>query len=117
MGQDRTGDDVNTDPTDPTGMAYDGNTEPTGMGQDRGVGGIGNDANTVPGGMFYERAAREAIADPMPLNPNLPPIKVWTLSREQFRDRLIENFSIRWMRKEIVWPSRAGLQDSFPRIN
>lgn len=105
--------------TNPGGMEHEDNTHPMNVGRDRntrGVGGTGHDANTEPRGAFYEGADPEAIADPMPLNLNLPPVKVWSLSRDQFRDRLVENFSIRWSRKEIVWPSRAGQLDSFPNI-
>ena len=42
---------------------------------------------------------------------HLPPSKskVWSLTWDQFRDRLVENFNIQWTRNEVIWPSQTGL--------
>jgi hypothetical protein len=83
-----------------------------GRGNDGVRVGIGvNDENLETDSLsaFNEGADDEnSISEPPCQNP-LAPVKVWKLTRAHFRDRLVENFHIRWTRNEVVWPSRTGL--------
>jgi hypothetical protein len=82
----------------------------SGMGRGNdGIGvGMGNDENEETDSLstFHEVAADEETSN---AEPEPAPIKVWKMSRAKFRDRLVENFHIRWTQNEVVWPSRTGL--------
>jgi hypothetical protein len=104
-------------------LNWDGNLEMElfgdgGRGNDEAdVSGLGNDAivvgndDSIAGSNFHEDTIHETptMPEPTTAEPNNDPIKVWKLSRAQFRDRLVENFHIRWTRKEVAWPTRTGL--------
>ena len=38
-----------------------------------------------------------------------PPVPLWMLTRNEFREHLVEHFDIQWQQRQIIWPSRDGL--------
>ena len=106
-----------SDPKDILDMAHGGqeviDVSGMGVGNDRAPVGIGNDESveTDSSNTFHEGVVDESnsITEPCPNQSQSAPIKVWNMTRAQFRDRLVENFNIRWTRNEVVWPTRNGL--------
>jgi len=91
---------------DVSGMGRGNDGTPVGMGNDESI-------EADPCSTFNEGATNDdndSNTEPPNESPSSP-IKVWKLTRAQFRDRLVENFHIRWTRNEVAWPRRTGLGD------
>lgn len=101
------------DPNDNSVRGEETHISGIGRGNDGAAVGMGNDDSMEEDThrTFHEGTDDDdsnSDTEPPIQNPSAP-IKVWKLTRAKFRDRLVENFDIRWTRNEVVWPSRTGL--------